>query len=66
MEELESSFMARREESILNLLVNCPWWVSVLASGIVFVFLRFILPSVDFQNTVANSFAKGLSIAAPF
>jgi restriction system protein len=58
--------MARRDESILNLLVNCPWWVSVLVSGIAFVILRFILPSIDFQNMVLNSFAKGLSIAAPF
>jgi len=58
--------MARRDESILNLVVECPWWVSVLVSGIAFVFLRFILPSIDFQSMVINSFAKGLSSAAPF
>jgi hypothetical protein len=37
--------MTRKNESILDLLVSCPWWVSVLASGIAFVFLKFILPS---------------------
>jgi len=58
--------MARKGESILNLLVECPWWVSVLASGIAFVFVKFILPSIDFQNMVVNSFAKGLSSVAPF
>lgn len=58
--------MARRDESILNLLVECPWWVSVLVSGIAFVALRFILPSFDFGGMAANSFAKGLSSAAPF
>jgi restriction system protein len=58
--------MARRNESILNLLVNCPWWVSVLASGIAFLFLRYILPSIDFGSMTANAFAKGLSGAAPF
>jgi restriction system protein len=58
--------MARRDESILNLLVECPWWVSVLVSGIAFVALRFILPSFDFGSMSANSFAKGLSGAAPF
>ena len=57
--------MARKDESILNLLVECPWWVSILVSGIAFVFLRFILPSIDFGSMAANSFAKGLSGGAP-
>jgi restriction system protein len=58
--------MARKDESILNLLVECPWWISVLVAGIAFVSLRFILPSVDFGSMAANAFAKGLSGAAPF
>jgi restriction system protein len=57
--------MARKDESILNLLVECPWWVSVALSGIAFVFLRFILPSIDFKSMAANAFAKGLSGMAP-
>ena len=57
--------MARKDESILNLLVECPWWVSVLVSSTAFVFLRFIFPMIDFQGVAANSFAKGLSGAAP-
>jgi restriction system protein len=56
--------MARREESILNLLVECPWWISVLVSGLAFIGLRFILPSIDFGGMGVNSFAKGLSTAA--
>ncbi len=58
--------MARKDESILNLLVESPWWVSVVVSGIAFVFLKFILPSVNFQSMAANAFAKGLSGAAGF
>jgi restriction system protein len=57
--------MARKNESLLNLLVNFPWWVSVLVSGIAFVLLRFVLPSIEFQNILANSFAKSLSSVAP-
>jgi len=56
--------MARRDESILNLLVECPWWVSVVVSAIAFIGLRFILPSIDFGGLAANSFVKGLSGAA--
>jgi len=57
--------MARKNESIINLLIQCPWWVSVLVSGIAFVFLRFILPSIDFKSMAANAFAKALSSVAP-
>ena len=53
--------MARRNETILNLLVGFPWWVSLLVSGVAFISLRFILSSIDFGSTAANSFAKGLS-----
>jgi hypothetical protein len=58
--------MARRDDSILNLLVECPWWVSVLVSGVAFAFLRFIFPSITFHGMTANAFTKGLSDAAPF
>src|SRR4030042_540138 len=72
--------MARKDESIINLLVESPWWVSVLVSVIAFVFLKFIrlrrkprpwpwgsiLPSIAFKGMAANSFARGLSVAAPF
>jgi len=58
--------MARKDESILNLLVECPWWVSVIVSAAAFVFLRIILPSIDFQSMAANAFIKGLSQVAPF
>jgi restriction system protein len=58
--------VARKDESILNLLVESPWWLSVLVSAVAFVFLRFVLPSVNFQSMAANAFVKGLSGAAPF
>jgi restriction system protein len=58
--------MARKDESILNLLVECPWWVSILVSGTAFVFLKFIFPLMESQSMAANSFARGLSSAAPF
>jgi restriction system protein len=57
--------MVRRDESILNLLIQVPWWVSVVVSGAAYVFLKFIFPSIDFGSMMANSFAKGISSAAP-
>jgi len=58
--------MARKKESIINLLIQCPWWVSVVVSGAAYVSLKFIFPSIDFRSMTANAFAKGLSGAAPF
>lgn len=57
--------MARRDESLLNLLVECPWWVSVLLSGMAYLFLKFIFPSITSHGMAANAFTKGLSDAAP-
>lgn len=53
--------MARRNENILELLSQCPWWLSVIASATAFIGLRFIVPAVDVQNP----FFKGLTGAAP-
>ena len=57
--------MSRRNESILNLLIQVPWWVSVVVSGAAYVSFKFILPSIDFGNMMANSLAKGISGVAP-
>ena len=57
--------MARRNESILNLLIQLPWWVSVVVSAAAYLFLKFIFPSIDFGSGMANSFGKGLSGGAP-
>jgi restriction system protein len=57
--------MARRNESILDLLAQCPWWVSVVVSGAAFVSLKFILPLIHFKSMMFDSLAKGISGAAP-
>ena len=53
--------MGRRNESLLNLLAACPWWVSVVVSACAFVVLRYVLPSIDFQNLLIKSFARVIS-----
>ena len=53
--------MAKRTENILDLLSQCPWWVSVVLSGIVYIALGFIVPMIEFKG----SLLKGLADAAP-
>jgi restriction system protein len=57
--------MARKDESILDQLVECPWWVSILVSAAVFLGLRYLLPALSFGGVAANTVAKGLSQLAP-
>ena len=49
--------MARRNESILNLLIQVPWWVSVVVSGAAYLFLKFIFPSIDFGREETRGLA---------
>jgi restriction system protein len=53
--------MARRNENILENLSRCPWWVSVILSGVVYVGLRFIVPAIEIKSFVL----KGIASAAP-
>ncbi len=53
--------MARRNENILEALSRCPWWVSVVFSGIAYVGLRFIVPAID----IKSFFLKGIASTAP-
>lgn len=57
--------MARKDESLLDLLALCPWWVSIAVSGIAFVTLKFIFPSINFQSYVVKAFVKVGSQFAP-
>ena len=53
--------MAKKNESILNLLVVAPWWVSVVLSISAYIFLKYVLPSINMGNNVGVAFMKGLS-----
>jgi restriction system protein len=63
--------MGRRSASVLDELITCPWWVSVVRSVAAFVMLRFIVPLIIPAGpaTSANYALKGIfggvSAAAP-
>lgn len=58
--------MARKNENILEVLIQLPWWVSVLFSGVAYVGLKWILPGMVSGNMFAEGIAKGLSPMAHF
>ncbi len=57
--------MARKDESLVNLLTRLPWQAGVLAAVAVYVLLRFVLPAMPVGNPVVKSVLQGASKAAP-
>lgn len=53
--------MARRDEGLLDLLMELPWWVSVCVVAAVYVALVFVVPSITFNGI----FVKNLAQLAP-
>ena len=54
--------MARRNESgLFDLLMELPWWVSVGFSAVVFIGMRFVLPSIRSDDVIQNMMLTGLS-----
>ena len=55
--------MAKRNENLLDLLAQCPWWwVSIVLSGINYVAFQFIVPMIEFKAPLL----KGLTNTAPW
>ena len=58
--------MARKNETILNLLAAAPWWVSLVVAGAAFLVLRFILPGLSGDNLVLKVVARTAPVVAPW
>ena len=49
--------MARREEGLLDLLVEVPWWVSIIVGVIVYIGMRFMIPALSAGSAFSNALA---------
>lgn len=54
---IEYSKMARKKEDLFTLLSELPWWFGVSFAGVAFLFLKFIVPSIEFQNPTFKALA---------
>src|ERR1039458_577001 len=53
--------MARkRDEGIFELLAHLPWWISVIAAGLVYAFLTWMLPTLVGSSAILKGLAQGL------
>lgn len=58
--------MARKQESILEVLMQCPWWVSVIVSAASYIGLAMVLPSVEFKSVPFQAMANGIAPMAAY
>jgi restriction system protein len=50
----------RKNEGLLDLLAELPWWIGVVMAVLVYVFLKFVLPSIHFANPFIQAIASAL------
>ena len=53
--------MARRQEGLLDLLVEVPWWVSIVFGFITFIGMAFIIPAMSAGNPLGMVLARGIA-----
>jgi restriction system protein len=60
--------MAKKNDSVLNVLSLFPWWVRIIVSGISYLILKYFIPTIEFQQKgpvdMTYMFFKGLANAA--
>ena len=57
--------MPRRSNSILDDLVTLPWWINVILAIIVYLSLKFWIPTFEFQSPAFRGFALAVPVFAP-
>lgn len=50
--------MARRNGSVFEVLAKYPWWISVILAVVVYILLKYLIPTMTFQNIFFNAFTK--------
>ena len=57
--------MARKDESVLNLLGRLPWWVSVIVAGTAYFLLKYLIPAIPIETPIIKAFSGAASAVAP-
>ena len=58
--------MARKSKSITSILLEAPWWVSVVTAAAVYIIMGHVIPSVETNNQFLNIVLNAVAVPAPF
>lgn len=47
----------KRDDGLLDVLAELPWWVSICVGAVVYVVLQFVLPAITFNDVLMKSLA---------
>ncbi|QBY03733.1 restriction endonuclease [Thalassotalea sp. HSM 43] len=56
--------MAKRNDSIIDLMLVLPWWVNAILSYLSYIFFKYQIPSMHFQSAAFKSLSNGISSLA--
>lgn len=57
--------MSRNRESLLDVLIALPWWVSVVAAAAVYGILAIVVPSLEIDSPILQGYASAAPQLAP-
>lgn len=57
--------MARKDESLLNLLIRVPWWISIALAVVFYCVLKFFVPLLTFESISLKAFSQAAPVLAP-
>ncbi len=58
--------MPKNKSTFIDLLVELPWWVSVLVSATAYVMMVHVLPSIQTNNQITAMVFKAFVVPAPY
>ncbi|WP_334048032.1 DUF2034 domain-containing protein [Alteromonas gracilis] len=58
--------MPKNKTTFIDLLVELPWWVSVLVSATAYVMMAHVLPSLQTENQITAMVFRAFVIPAPY
>jgi restriction system protein len=53
-----------RSRTILDDILDFPWWINLLLAAVVYAGLKYYLPSIEFKSPAFQSFGKAISQSA--
>lgn len=50
----------RKKDGLLDVLAEIPWWINMILAGLVYAFLKFILPTIHFDSKIYQTITTAL------
>lgn len=57
--------MSKKSNSISDLLLQAPWWVSVVTAATVYIVMGVIIPAIETDNQFTNMILNAVAVPAP-